>query len=96
MVEEGHGLDGVVQVEYTVYPNPSQGLFTIGYSAQKGRQAQLSVYVGDGRMVYHQQNAYLSRNRSWALDLSHLEPGMYYLSIADEHSEMMTKLVISK
>lgn len=96
MVEDDSGLDGVVQVEYTVYPNPSQGAFTIGYSAQKGRQAQLRVYAGDGRMVYHQQNAYLSRNRSLALDLSHLESGMYYLSIADEHGEMMTKLVISK
>ena len=68
----------------TVYPNPSNGMFTVN---AKGAYA-LDVLDVSGRTVYN-GNA----NGNTAIDLSHLQAGIYMLSITQNENRTVKRLL---
>lgn len=77
--------------DISVYPNPTQGELTIESSAING-SATASVFSIKGDVVL-QRTVYASVN---TLDVSELNPGVYYLSIQNADSLLRTSFVVGR
>ncbi|TAH20719.1 MAG: T9SS C-terminal target domain-containing protein [Cytophagales bacterium] len=79
---------------FQVYPNPSNGSFTLKAHELKGRNATISVFDMSGRVVYSQA---LQTNSSVETELNlNLSSGLYLLNISTEKDNLKRKLVVQK
>lgn len=88
------GVNSVFKVkQFNVTPNPSQGLVSLVFEAD--RSATLTVQVIDqlGRVVWSQNYANASRFAK-EIDLSVLKPGVYYIRANFAEQSELRKLVI--
>jgi hypothetical protein len=79
------GIDDKDEVEFSIYPNPSNGLFTIQSS-----DAAITVINTQGQLVHR---ATVGGNTT--LDLSHLAQGIYYIQVATETGLKIKKIAIN-
>lgn len=75
-----------VENEIKIYPNPSQGKFTVELPPQF--QSRIIIMDGIGRIVHEE----MAINRH-TLDLGHMEKGMYYARIINPMGEKVYRLV---
>lgn len=81
---EGENTTGIQNNQtFTVYPNPSVGLFSVDLTAIDADLVQLNVVDVTGRVIYNLpiQGA---DNRRLDLDLSNQAPGIYFIHISSE------------
>jgi len=85
---------GMIEEEFTVYPNPSHGLVTI--SSNRNDTGMIDVKVTDqvGKTVFVQSEIKISANGRHTFDLSQLTQGIYFLTIADGAQSFVKKVVI--
>jgi hypothetical protein len=74
----------------TVYPNPSNGLFTI--SAMSGSDLSYMITDMHGRVVYTLQ----TNNTVFTIDLSSQTSGVYYLRVSDLSGRHLMKKLIKE
>ncbi|WP_143434903.1 T9SS type A sorting domain-containing protein [Hymenobacter roseosalivarius] len=80
-----------------VYPNPSEGKFTVQASFAKPTTGlQIIVRNNLGQVVLRQSLAGAQRELKQALDLSTLSAGMYMVSVGIEGDAAMRKILITK
>ncbi len=84
------GLAEYSELEMNITPNPSNGLFTIGFSADD----YYDVYVYDitGHIVYDTRLS----NKQNQLNLSHLENGVYIIKASNGTAQIKERVVIQK
>jgi len=80
----------------SLYPNPSTGRFTIELSTTRATEANIHVSNLVGKQVYSERIAIGHSSYSQTIDLSHLDNGMYILSIESPEVNVFRKLVIRK
>ncbi len=80
------GLDDQQISEFSLYPNPSDGIFTIELNEELKRTIQ--VFDLQGRVVH----SFTSSNSKIQMNLNHLKTGLYYLDI--EGIEKREKLIL--
>jgi hypothetical protein len=88
------GLDDLASLEdFSVYPNPSNGLFTITMNTNTDDDYNLTIRDIQGKEVYTEL---ISVNGEYRrdLDLSDLAKGVYYLQIQDGENSKVEKLII--
>lgn len=77
----------------SVYPNPNNGTFNIGFSPKSGEEISIQVYDIRGRAIY--ENTYNSVGRfDEVIQLNHAESGVYLLSISDGPQKVTKKIVV--
>lgn len=96
VVEEQTGLQEVGPIKYAVYPNPSSGSLVIESWAEKAEKVYVAVFSSEGRKVFELPQTLLAKHRSLSLDLSHLETGMYFLSISSNKGDAISKLILAR
>ncbi|HEY0031495.1 MAG TPA: T9SS type A sorting domain-containing protein [Bacteroidia bacterium] len=74
----------------SVYPNPSNGLFTVELNA--AQKASIQVYNVVGKLVYSAEASSAKNN----IDLSTLAPGVYSLRVISENSSAVKQITITK
>lgn len=80
-----------------VYPNPSEGKFTVQARFQKPTTGlQILVHNNLGQVVMRQTLAGAQVELKQAIDLSNLSAGMYMVSVGTEGDAAMRKVLISK
>jgi hypothetical protein len=79
-----------------IYPNPSTGRLTLELSPYRSTQANIHVTSLVGKLVYSESIAISGSQYIQTLDLSHLDNGMYILSIESPHLNVYRKLIIRK
>ncbi|MEM9982931.1 MAG: M43 family zinc metalloprotease, partial [Bacteroidota bacterium] len=77
--------------EVKVYPNPSDGIFTIDLENIPFRSAEVKVYNSLGQCVSRQILAASTKNY---LNLESLEGGIYFLQVITEDRTWKTKIVV--
>ena len=77
-------------LEANIYPNPSDGRFTIEFSREGAEQIQ--VWDAVGRMVYQQDIS--SSDKSHTLDLSKHDPGIYLVKVLNQKEEKQFKVIL--
>lgn len=78
-------------LQFSVYPNPSEGIFTVTLANSTGVASTISVYDFSGKRVYEETISGIAEKK---LDLSALPKGVYTLHLNSEKSNGVQKLVI--
>jgi len=75
-----------------IYPNPSNGIFNI--HIQSSESETFDIFVMDllGRSVYEKHLTDINMSYNDQIDLSNLNPGVYYLKVVGKDGEYNTKL----
>ena len=79
---------------FNVYPNPTQGNFTLQFNSDSSQAVQVELYDLRGRSVYHsnhENTGFINQN----IQLTALQTGMYVLKVKDGNKQVMRKLVIN-
>lgn len=79
------------EINYNLYPNPSQGLFTLDLPLSSPDSFQLAVYNIAGQRVFQKKNLDQGKH---TIDLRELAKGMYLLKLKTSNQELLEKLII--
>ncbi len=88
---EGVDLGSMVQV----YPNPSNGIFTVKLDAQLGNKISVQIVDALGKSVYLAgEDAFV--NGETVIDLSLMNAGVYFVQISTEHGSVSKRVIVNK
>lgn len=79
----------------SVYPNPSNGVFSVDYSGNSAGKAQLRVYDMAGRIFYSDTKAVKSGMNHFNLQLN-IPDGIYLVEVKDGAVSSHLKIVIDR
>lgn len=77
-----------------VYPNPSNGNFTISFSAQAGKTYDMAAYNLLGQQVVHATIQHASGNYTYPVDLSQFGKGIYTVMLKDGSQQVVKKVAV--
>jgi hypothetical protein len=92
--KEGIDLFSTIDVEnnrFVIYPNPSEGVFTIRFE-EEPENAVIQIFDVMGKL----RKSILNKNSVQIIDVSELENGVYIVVVAGKETLFKEKLVISK
>jgi PKD repeat protein len=84
------GIDTYSQEAFSVYPNPSNGLFTVNMNT--AAKTIVEVYNVIGEVVYSTQLA----NNTALVDLSNYSAGVYSMKVISENTTIVKQIVLTK
>lgn len=85
------GVNDISASSFSIYPNPSTGVFSLTTSAVMGYESNITVYDLAGKLVY---TGKLEGNEVNVIDLSAQEKGMYIMQIIVEDNVYNKTLII--
>ena len=85
------GIDEAVANNFSVYPNPSTGVFTIEFDGN-GSNIELSILDLNGRTVYTQA---IATNKT-DVNLSTIANGVYTVVLVSNDTVSATKMIVAK
>jgi hypothetical protein len=90
------GLDHQInkEVETTIYPNPSAGIFSLKIDREYSGRLELEVFNATGAMV--RQEILPWSGPEATIDLSEVPQGLYYLNIKGDSFITTRPLIIIK
>lgn len=78
-----------------IYPNPNNGEFTVTINNKISNNASIKVFSILGKIVYSDYIE-LNNNNFINLNLSHLEEGIYYITLNSNNNIISKKIIITK
>jgi hypothetical protein len=90
------GIDELQGVSVQIFPNPSNGIFTLIVKAQKTEHLNLTILSPSGELVLSPGDITVNGMITEKLNLSQLSQGSYILQISNNTGKMIRKLVIQK
>lgn len=87
------GVDELSKDNFTVYPNPTNGIFTIDFTKELSN-ATIQIVDLQGKVCY--SNVLETAVSSKTIDANHLENGVYILSIHTDDVYSKTQIVVTK
>ncbi len=82
-------------VSFNVYPNPSNGLTTVGVNSPMAAKAKVSVLNTIGQVVYEQNAELTVGGNLLQMDVKNLPSGIYTISIESNKNISVKKLVVT-
>jgi subtilisin-like proprotein convertase family protein len=79
---------------FSIYPNPNNGLFTIRFGNPISDNVNIEVYDLNGRRI-HAQRLNASYGLTHQINLQDIASGMYLVKVRDGSSEALKKIVIN-
>jgi len=87
-------LPGAKLANFTVYPNPNDGTFTIDYSSASSSNLTIKLYNATGAIVANWSFENTSGKLYETVTTENLAAGMYILTLSDGFNSYTNKLVI--
>lgn len=88
---EANALNGA---SFSVFPNPTKDLVTIGFDNVNEGQYNLSIVDVKGQVVNNQLFTVTSTNSKKVIDLSSVERGVYFVRIVSGETSVTKKLIV--
>ena len=87
LVSSSLGLESNGVIDFSLYPNPSNGIFNVKLNAGKAENVTVSVFDITGKLVYKKA---LQNEHTFSVDISDKANGAYVLKVqlGDNHSQM--------
>ena len=82
------------EIEFNVYPNPSDGLLFFEHGWESGKEVQVQVYNIMGQSVYDE--LVILSEKATAINMRHLGSGTYVLIVQELGKQHMRKILIEK
>lgn len=86
-------INNTKQNQFTIYPNPGSGLFTLTIHQTLSDHAIISVSDLNNRNIYHKQKNNLQKGSVTSLNLQHLPAGIYLLRIQTQQNNQYFKII---
>ena len=80
--------------DFTVSPNPSNGIFKINGSFSSATNAVVNVMDIQGKIIY--RSNVMGNSISETIDLTHLDNGIYFISVSSDLGSISEKILILK
>lgn len=77
----------------SIYPNPNNGEFNIGFNPKSGEDITIGVYDIRGRSIYNKVYTSVSRFEE-VIQLNNAQSGVYMLTISDGAQKVTKKIVV--
>jgi Peptidase family C25/Propeptide_C25/Secretion system C-terminal sorting domain len=77
-----------------VYPNPSDGTFTVNLSSKLAKSVNIKIYNIVGGLVYQMDNVEVYNELNTSFDLKSYPKGLYFLNIEGQDIKFNKKLII--
>jgi len=90
------GINRLDRTEVAVYPNPSNGTFTLELNSVKSQNFDVTVYNSLGVTVYQQLNLAANGKYSTEIGSGDLPEGIYTLTVTGKDTNYIKKIVIRK
>jgi photosystem II stability/assembly factor-like uncharacterized protein len=84
------------QTFYTLFPNPNAGNFSIRFNTSSAQETNLRVIDVHGNVAYAKVLYTLAEGIQSDLQLDNLGSGIYFLTVQNEGSYFVEKIIISK
>ena len=85
----------IQNVDFTLYPNPNKGNFTIQFKSDSMNAIQVYVFDVLGKRVYSNtfdKTAYFNQN----IQLSNFSSGVYFVSVIEGEHRTVKKIIVNK
>jgi len=90
------GISELTDVDIKVYPNPSNGIFTISLSSDANKPVSINIINANGKVVQKFNDIFISGTYSQKVDLSEYSDGIYTISILKDGLSKSTRVVLRK
>lgn len=90
------GIEELAGIKVQVFPNPSNGLFTLEIKTQKQETLDIAIISPTGETVYSNPGVSVSGMATKKIDVSRLPQGTYLLQVSNGSGRMLIKTVIQK
>jgi hypothetical protein len=90
------GINSLDRTEVAVYPNPSNGTFTLELNSVKSQNFDVTIYNSLGVVVYQQLNVASNGKYSTEIGSGDLPEGIYTLTVTGKDANYIKKIVIRK
>lgn len=88
-------VDNSSVVDFKLYPNPTNGLTTIGLNASQTGSAKIAVINAIGQLVFEKNTNLSVGGNTVEVDLSSLPSGVYSISVDANKNTSVKKLVVT-
>ncbi|MEO1030409.1 MAG: reprolysin-like metallopeptidase [Bacteroidota bacterium] len=85
---EEFGIDNL-----SIYPNPNNGAFTIGFDPRSGEAIRVEVYDIRGRAIYRKEYSSISRFEE-VIRLNNAQSGVYVLQLSEGPRKVARKIIV--
>ena len=94
LITEGTNIDeNIPEFLHKVFPNPSEGNYNIVFNQDITSTATIRVIDVTGRTIFSESLDDIKANRSYSIDISAFDNGMYYLVLETENWQVKEKLL---
>ncbi len=87
------GTSGFNDELLTVYPNPSDGNYTLEFNSNESKEVRYTIYNVAGQRIRQNRIALSTGKTKAALNLSNMASGMYMLELNDGSAKKKIKLI---
>lgn len=89
------GINEIIDgVQLEIYPNPSNGIFTIKLSSGANEAMNLRIVNNLGKIVYAEYDVQLGESFIRNVDLSDNAEGLYFINLSSTEANYMKKIII--
>jgi len=75
---------------YDLFPNPTDGMFTLRYTSTDARLVNVRLYDNIGRLLT--ETSWQDQNRDFEIDISRYSAGLYHIYVSDGRQTVVKKL----
>ncbi len=86
------GIENASNNEFSIYPNPSNGLININFSTMSPDEVTIRVYNTIGQLVFYSEKIF--NNLQAIIDLHNQSHGIYFLEISSNQVIQRKKITI--
>ena len=89
------GLDNSENVNIkNIFPNPTNGISYMTLNSKSAAVANVKIYSIDGRLISKWNEELMQGEHTLKLDLTNIEPGMYFIEVVENNERVTAKLMI--
>lgn len=89
-------VEAMTTASAAIYPNPSNGDFTVSYSSMINTPVDFYVFDVTGKVMFTQTNEAFEGDNTYHFDLNRLNTGIYFLRISNGSEITHKKFVIER
>ncbi len=90
------GLNPLELIEVSIYPNPTDGIFSVEFSGNTGENLEMRIIDIAGRIIVSETFIGISGSHVEKVDISQNEQGVYIINLFGDNGLILSKRILKK